>query len=294
MKYLLVACCFFLYSCSRTNVETIVIRGSDTEVNLVLQLAEVFMDADPKVAVAVTGGGSGTGIAALMNKKTDLANSSRAFTDAELKMAEERDVDVLPLVFAMDALTFIVHKDLGIDSLTLSDIRHIYTGQSTNWQAFGGPDLPISLYGRQGNSGTFIFIQRNILKADYSLQMKQMNGTSQIIESIKNDVAGIGYVGIGYLIDEEGQVDDGIKILSIQGDDQHQAVSPVDFENVRSGAYAIIRPLYQYLDGTPSGKLKEFLLFELAPQGQKIIAENGYFPISEKYTSQNQQYLSNE
>ena len=279
--------------CSKHSIETIVIRGSDTEVNLVLRLAETFMDADPDVSIAVTGGGSGTGIAALLNKKTDIANSSRAFKASELRLAEERNVDVKPVIFAVDALTFIVHESLPIDSLNLPQIRAIFTGTRSNWMDFGGPDQPISLYGRQGNSGTFIFIQQNILQADYSLEMKQMNGTSQIIESLKNDPAGIGYVGVGYIL-KEGQLIDGIKVLNIQGEDQSFAISPLIKENITNGSYPIVRPLFQYLDGLPESKLKAFLDFELGEEGQKIIAENGYFPIPKAYQLQNKAILNDE
>ncbi len=281
-----------LLSCGRSDIKTIVIRGSDTEVNLVLRLAETYMETHDKVSVAVTGGGSGTGIAALINKKTDIANSSRSFKKAELRLAEERGVDVIPIIFAVDALSFIVHPDLSIDALSIADIRSIYTGQIDNWNAVGGPDLPISLYGRQGNSGTFTFIQTEILKADYDASMKQMNGTSQIIESIKNDKAGIGYVGIGYIVNKTGEQMEGVKVLSIA--EENKEVSPLETAAIINGDYPIVRPLYQYLDGYPAGVLKAFLEYELSDKGQTIISENGYFPITKKHRQQNQKYLSHE
>ncbi|MGB0521324.1 MAG: PstS family phosphate ABC transporter substrate-binding protein [Flammeovirgaceae bacterium] len=287
--------CLVLVGCYQSSsFETVVIRGSDTEVNLVLQLAEIYMESDPNVSIAVTGGGSGTGIASLINKKTDIANSSRAFKASELELAKSRGVDVIPLVFAVDALCFIVHESLAVDSLSLSQIRSIYMGHQQNWETFGGPDQEISLYGRQGNSGTFTFIQQEILKADYSLKMKQMNGTAQIIESIKQDKAGIGYVGIGYLLSKEGELIDGVKVLSIKKDQQEDAINPLILTNIKQGIYPIIRPLYQYIDGTPSGKLKDFILFELSDEGQTIIGNNGYFPISQSYRQQNLSYLNNE
>lgn len=281
-----------LLSCGRSDIETIVIRGSDTEVNLVLRLAETYMESHDKVSIAVTGGGSGTGIAALINKKTDIANSSRAFKEAELRLAKERGVDVIPIIFAVDALSFIVHPDLSIDALSIADIRSIYTGQIDNWNAVGGPDLPISLYGRQGNSGTFTFIQTEILKADYDASMKQMNGTSQIIESIKNDKAGIGYVGIGYIVNKTGEQMEGVKVLSIA--EENKEVSPLETAAITNGDYPIVRPLYQYLDGYPDGVLQAFLEYELSDKGQAIISENGYFPITKKHRQQNQKYLSHE
>lgn len=282
-----------IISCKPNNTQNIVIRGSDTEVNLVLQLSEEFMNKHPKTSIAVTGGGSGTGIAALINKKTSIANSSRPFKKSELALAKERGVDVIPIAFAIDALTFIVNENSPIDSLTTQQIRDIFTGKQTNWSAFGGADKKISLYGRQGNSGTFSFIQQQILKANYSLEMKQMNGTSQIIEGIKNDKEGIGYVGIGYIVKKDGSTMKGVKALSIKGDRQTKAYSPVDFTNITSGDYSITRPLYQYTDGKPQGAVKEFILYELSERGQEIISKNGYFPITKNYKKLNNDYLNN-
>lgn len=275
---LIVLCCL---GCQKRDIKTIVVRGSDTEVNLVLMLAESYMNTHPDVSIAVTGGGSGTGIAALINKRTDIANSSREFKSEEMKLAKDRNVAVTPIIFAVDALSFIVNESSIIDSLSLTQARDIYTGKITNWTVIGGEDQEISLYGRQSNSGTFTFIQEHILKGDYSLHMKQMNGTSQIIENIKNDRAGIGYVGIGYIINKEGNLIEGIKVLKIYSEDQHKAITPVNPDNIYNGSYPIVRPLYQYLDGKPNDELKNFILYELSPEGQKIISENGYFPITE-------------
>ncbi len=281
-------------SCGRRDVESIVIRGSDTEVNLVLRMAETYMDDDPDISIAVTGGGSGTGIASLINKRTDIANASRAFTEEELRLASERGVDVRPIIFAVDALCFIVNENLPVEGLTLQQVREVYTGKTANWKDLGGNDAAISLYGRQGNSGTFLYIQKNILKDDYSLKMKQMNGNSQIIEGVRNDQAGIGYVGIGYVVNEKGELMKGIKVLSIQAAGQDAAVSPVNRENISNGSYKVVRPLYQYIDGKPEGKLLDFLQYELGSEGEKMILENGYFPISNEVKKQNGIQLSNE
>jgi phosphate transport system substrate-binding protein len=283
-----------LVSCGRRDVESIVIRGSDTEVNLVLRMAETYMDDDPDISIAVTGGGSGTGIASLINKRTDIANTSRAFTEEELRLASERGVDVRPIVFAVDALCFIANENLPVEGLTLQQVREVYTGKTANWKDLGGNDAAISLYGRQGNSGTFLYIQKNILKDDYSLKMKQMNGNSQIIEGVRNDQAGIGYVGIGYVVNEKGELMKGIKVLSIQAAGQDAAVSPVYRENISNGSYKVVRPLYQYIDGKPEGKLLDFLQYELGSEGEKMILENGYFPISNEVKKQNSIQLSNE
>jgi phosphate transport system substrate-binding protein len=259
---------------------------------LYVRLAEEFMDNDPDVSIAVTGGGSGTGIAALINKKTDIANSSRELKPSELKLATERGVDVVPIIFAIDALSFVVNESLPIDSLSLLEFRKIFTGVIENWSELGGPDVRISLYGRQSNSGTFTFIQEEILEGDYSPRMKQMNGTAQIIEGIKNDPAAIGYVGIGYIVNKEGEVSQGVKVLKVKEHEYSNAVDPLILSNIRDGTYPIVRPLFQYLDGSPTGKLKAFLEYELSETGQEIISDNGYFPISKKYVEHNKKYLN--
>ena len=277
--------------CGSRDVKSIVIRGSDTEVNLVLRLAETYMQKDPDISIAVTGGGSGVGIASLINKRTDIANSSRAFSEDELQLAEERGVDVRPIVFAMDALCFIVNEELPLDELTLDQVRAIYTGKVKSWREYCDYEGSISLYGRQGNSGTFIYIQQEILKQDYSFEMKQMNGNSQIIEGIRNDKTGIGYVGIGYVVDHKGEEMKGIKVLAIKGDGQEYAVDPSQPANIISGNYQVVRPLYQYIDGKPDKKLLDFLDYELSAEGEKIIIENGYYPTSQKIRMENEKYM---
>ena len=284
----------FVVSCGPRDIETIVIRGSDTEVNLVLRMAETYMSDDPKISIAVTGGGSGNGIASLINKRTDIANASRAFSQEELDLANERGLDVRPIIFAVDALCFIVNEDLPVEGLTLQQIRDLFTGSVENWSEVGGPDIPVSLYGRQGNSGTFVYIQQKILAADYSLKMKQMNGNSQIIDGIRNDQAGLGYVGIGYAINGQGKIMDGIKVLSIQADSQDAPVSPVNPDNIADGSYKVVRPLYQYIDGKPDGKLLDFIRFELSPEGREMILAGGYFPISDEIMRENEKIISNE
>lgn len=276
-------------ACSTRAYETITIKGSDTEVNLALDLAETFMMADESVSIAVTGGGSGAGIAALINQKCDIANASRPFKTAEITLAKERNIAVTPIIFGIDALAFVTHPSVGVTQLTLEQVGNIFKGEITNWKDVGGKDATISLYGRQSNSGTFVFVQQNILKDEYANYMKQMNGTAQILEAIKTDPNSIGYVGIGYVVDKNGTVMEGINTLAIQETEDALAINPTNIQAIMDGKYAITRPLYQYINGTPSGKTKAFIQFELSPAGQAIVQRNGYFPITPKYKKQNSQ-----
>ncbi len=276
------------YSCGRRGVEKVSIKGSDTEVNLVLQLAETYMSRDPDISIAVTGGGSGSGIAALLNRKTDIANSSRPFKQAEVQLASDRKVASKSIIFAVDALVLVTHPQVGIDSLTLSQIGAIFRGDVLNWSELGGADKPISLYGRQSNSGTFVYFRENILKGEYASSIKQMNGTAQIIESVKTDPAGIGYVGIGYVVDESGKKMEGIHIVQVKPSENSPAVNPADKQQIIEGTYPITRPLFQYIQNDPSAKLIDFVLFELSEEGQEIVQHSGYFPITDTHRIHNQ------
>lgn len=285
--------CFLLFAlafgCGKRGGKSvsIQIKGSDTEVNLVQRLSEVFMGENPGIEITVTGGGSGTGIAALINQQTDIANSSREMKEEEIKQAKDQGVAPLGVIFAVDGLALIANEKNPLDSLTMEQVAKIFKGEIKNWQELGGQKMAISLYGRQSNSGTFVFFRDTILKADYSPQMKMLNGNAQIVESVRNDRAAIGYAGIGYTVDKQGKVSPGLKVLKIARDKNSPAVTPLDPENVRKKIYPISRPLYQYLNGQPDGNILKFIRFELSEEGQKIISSEGYYPIGAGYMEEN-------
>lgn len=282
------------YSCSSRHqyVENILIKGSDTEVNLALALAEAYMKTDPNISIAVMGGGSGAGIAALINGKTSIANSSRSMKTEEIALAKERKVHPQAMVLGMDAIAIVVHPKCPLQQLSIQQLGAIYRGEIQNWQALGGPDAAISLYGRQSNSGTFVYFRDSIIRAEYAPQVKQMNGTAQIVEAIKNDAFGIGYAGVGYILEKNGAQRQGIKVLAISRSKQSTALLPTSTKHIESGTYPLIRPLYQYTDGTPKGKTQLYLQFCLSPEGQALVKKNGYFPVSEQFWAQNKQALN--
>ncbi|MCD6574898.1 substrate-binding domain-containing protein, partial [Candidatus Aerophobetes bacterium] len=170
-------------------------------------------------------------------------------------------------------------------------ISKIFKGEIKNWKEVGGKDIPISLYGRQGNSGTFVYFRDNVVRADYSDRMRRMNGNAQIVEVVRRDVSGIGYVGVGYVLKEGGKVTEGIKVIEVAKDKNSPAVSPLNPENVKKGLYPITRPLYQYSNGVPGGNLLDFIKFELSDEGQKIVMEEGFYPISQQYKRLNQKNI---
>lgn len=258
------------------------IKGSDTLINLVQRLAEVYMEENPGKYIAVTGGGSGTGIAAMINDKCDIANSSREMKPKELSQASKNGVTAHRVVIAMDGLSVITNPALGIDKLTVDQIGAIFRGDVKNWKEVDGPDQKITLYGRQSNSGTYVFFQDFILKGDYSQKMNRMNGNAQIVEGIKADKGGIGYVGVGYVKKTKG-----LTVVSVASKPGAEYASPLNSDDVKSGKYAIARPLNQYINGTPSDDVQDFLKFELSAEGQQVVEEEGFFPVPAKYQELN-------
>jgi len=279
-----------MLGCAKKDV-SIQIKGSDTMVNLVQSLAEAFMKKNPDISISVTGGGSGVGIAAIIDKKTDIANASRQIKDKEVELAKEKGIELIPVVIALDGLSVIAHESLPVESLTLDEIGKIYRGKITNWKEIGGPDLEISLYGRTSASGTYIYFRDKVVKWDYSPKMKGMIGNSHIVEAIKKDKSGIGYVGVGYIVDDEGKLIKGIKPLKILKDKDSSSVSPLDSESVKKGAYPLTRPLYQYTIGKPKGNILKFIQFILSEEGQKLVIKNGFYPVSDEYVEKNKKFL---
>jgi phosphate transport system substrate-binding protein len=280
---------FLLFAPAANAQGMIQVKGSDSEVNLVQRLAEVFMQKNPAVNIAVTGGGSGTGIASLINKQTDIANSSRELNAKEEEAAKKAGFNPFRVVFATDAVSVILHPENPVAKLTIDQLGKIFKGEIANWKEVGGPDLKISLYGRQSNSGTYVYFREFVLKGDYSQRMKSMNGNAQIVEGVQRDKAGVGYVAVGYVVGQTGEVKPGIKILNVAKDDKSEAFSPAKMENVMNGKYPISRPLNQYLNGKPTGKLLEFMKFQIGPVGQEIVKKQGFFPVQANWMEFNRQ-----
>ncbi|MFA6320626.1 MAG: PstS family phosphate ABC transporter substrate-binding protein [Candidatus Omnitrophota bacterium] len=262
------------------------VKGSDTLINVVQKLAEVYMAKKPGTSVAVTGGGSGTGVAALINRTCDIANASRQIKSSEVEQANNKGVDPKRVVVAIDALSVIVSAQNPVSKLTVEQIGKIYKGEIKNWSDVGGSDLPITLYGRQSNSGTYDFMKENVMFGEYSTSLKSMNGNAQIVEAIKQDASGIGYVGVGYAKESAG-----IKALKVASKIGAAYYDPLNLMDVKSGYYPITRPLNQYINGMPKGLVKNFLEFELSDEGQKIIEEEGFFAIPDEYQTYNDQTL---
>ena len=253
----------------------ITVKGSDTMVHLVSTWAEVFMKENPGLEVSVTGGGSGTGIAALLNGTTDICAASRKIKDKETKLASQKGIDAKEIVVARDGIAVIVNPSNPVAELTIEQIGKIFTGATPRWDQVGGQAESIEILSRDSSSGTYVFFQKKVLnKKDYAQKAKLMPATSAIVQSVTSNKNAIGYVGLGYAIAAKGK----IKVLAVKADDSSAAVIPSE-QTVKSGEYEIARPLQLYTNGEATGVVKKFIDFCLSSQGQEIVTRTGYVTV---------------
>ncbi|UCE28387.1 MAG: PstS family phosphate ABC transporter substrate-binding protein [Candidatus Coatesbacteria bacterium] len=250
------------------------VKGSDTLLLLAQRWAEEFMAKNPEAVVQITGGGSGVGIAALIDGTTDVANSSRPIKDKEIEECEANGVEVVEFKVALDGISVIVNPENSVESLTLDQIKDIYTGKIKNWNELGGPDATIVCYGRQSSSGTYVYFKGHVLEdADYRADTQELQGNATLCDAVARDVGGIAYVGVGYA----AQRDD-VKVLGVMTEKGAEPVEPTD-ETVANGTYPISRYLYNYTDGKPEGVTKAYLEFAFSDKGQKIVEEVEYIAL---------------
>lgn len=254
---------------------SLTIKGSDTMVHLASTWAEEFMKKNPKIEVSVTGGGSGTGIAALLNGTTDICAASRKMKEKEYTLAKEKDIEPIEHIVARDGIAVVVNPTNSVDSLTQEQIGKIYTGAISNWNQVGGPDKEIVVLSRESSSGTYVFFQEHVLnKEDYRQDAMLMPATSAVIQTVADDAGAIGYVGLGYAL----EAGDKVKMLGVQETADSPVVTPSE-ATVDSGEYSIARPLHLYTTGKPEGNVKTFLEYVMSPDGQKIVSDTGYVPV---------------
>jgi len=265
------------------------VKGSDTMVNLVQILAEKYMEKNSKQPIAVLGGGSGTGVTGMINGTCDIANTSRDWKPKEIDQAWEKGIKPRMFAVAIDGLSVIVNEKNPLTKLTMGQVGAIYRGEVKNWKAVGGLDQKVSLYGRQSNSGTYVFMMEHVLgNKPYSTDMKEMNGNAQIIEGVLTDVGAVGYVGVGYIVDKAtGKPMKGLKVLNISKDEKAEAFSPLDKAAVDSGTYPVSRPLWMATNGAPKGTAAGFISWIISPEGQKAVESEGFYTVGGKLMDQN-------
>lgn len=272
MKLLTVLFSLALFAPVAQAEHKITVKGSDTMVILGQRWAEKYMQKNPDAIIQVTGGGSGTGISALINGTTDICNSSRPMKDSERDQLRERSGSRgIEIKCALDGLAIYVNTANPVKELTMEQIKGIYTGTITSWKAVGGPDEKIILYGRENNSGTYVYFKDEVLMGeDFARNAQHMPGTAAVVNAVAKDHWGIGYGGSAY--------GEGIHELPVKKDAGSPAYAPTR-ENIRSGKYPISRFLYMYTRVRPAGPLKEYVDWILGDEGQAIVTEVGYFPI---------------
>jgi phosphate transport system substrate-binding protein len=256
---------------SFTTLSKITVKGSDTMVILSQKWAEVYMKKNPGTSIQVTGGGSGVGLAALINGSTDIANSSRPIKGAEVEKLKARYNTLgVEIPCAKDGLSVYLNKANPVSTLTIKQLGQIFSGKITNWSAVGGPDAPIKLYGRESSSGTFGFFKDNVVKTDFASSCQSLPGTAAIVNAVKKDKYSIGYGGAAYA--------EGVKDCAVKKDDKSPAVLPTA-ATIKNHTYPITRYLYMYLKSKPTGEMKAFIDWILSSEGQKLVVETGYFPV---------------
>ncbi|MBM4422797.1 MAG: phosphate ABC transporter substrate-binding protein [Chloroflexi bacterium] len=253
-------------------------KGSDTMVNLALAWAESYQTERPDVRLSVTGGGSGTGIAALINGTVDIANASRAIKSEEREKARANGIEPVEFVVARDAIAIIVHPANPVNQISLTQLSAIYRGEITNWRSVGGEDRPIVLLSRETNSGTHVFFLEHVLrlgkkddKSLFSPDTLLMPSSEGISAEVRQNPNALGYDGLGYVTPD-------MKTLAVAQADGEPFVLPT-IATVNDQSYPIARELYMYTLGQPSGQVKEYMDWVLGPEAQKIVAELGFVPV---------------
>lgn len=255
-------------------------KGSDTLVNLALAWAERYREVNPDLLIAVTGGGSGTGIAALINGTVDIANASRQMKENEIAEAQANGIEPVEFVVAIDALAVIVHPSNPVSRLTIDQLADIFTGRVTNWQAVGGNDALIVLLSRESNSGTHVyFLEEVVRKGDsenkdiFAPQTLLMPSSVGITSELRRNPNAIGYDGLGY-VDPAHE-----KLIAIAPDPNEPYILP-SVATGMDGSYPIARPLYMYTAGQPTGAVTDYLEWIRGAAGQQIVAELGFVPLA--------------
>ncbi len=247
---------------------SITVSGSDTMVNLAQAWAEEFGTENPGVMVSVKGGGSGNGIAALINKTTDFANSSRDIKEEEVTQAEAAGVNPVTTVVAKDGVVIIVNSANAVADITEENLGKVYRGEITNWKEIGGADAPIVLLSRDSSSGTYGFMQDEVIgkEGKFAKSTRNLQSTQAIVDEVSKNANSIGYIGLGY---ENAS----IKPITVDG-----VESTVD--TVLDGSYALSRPLNMISNGEPTGAAKAYVEWILSPAGQKLVADQGFVPLA--------------
>lgn len=260
------------------NDSSIQIKGSDTMVNLGQAWAEKYMQINPSEFVAVTGGGSGTGLSSLISGTCDIAMSSRNIKEKEIALAKGKGINPYEIKAGLDGLAVVVNPKNPVSKLTLNQLAGIFTGKITNWKELGGDGLKIVLLSREVNSGTHVYFKEHVLrnndpasKEEFAPSALMLSSSQAIADEVAGNTGAVGYYGMGYISPKQ-------KAVAVAKDEKSPYEPPL-IENVISGKYPISRPLFLYTNNEPKGAVKKFVDFALSAEGQKIVLETDFVPV---------------
>ncbi len=265
----------FIAFCMYGQADAQRIKGSDTLLPLTQELAEEYIEEHPSQEVIVTGGGTGVGIASLMENTTDMAMASRRIKFGERMRFAEEGLEAKEVIVAYDALAVVVNPLNPVDSLTREQLEAIFRGKITNWKEVGGDDMKIVVYSRETSSGTYEFFKESVLEnRNYMASILSMPATGAIIQSVKQTKGAIGYIGLAYL-------NQYVKPLAVSYDGgEHYAMPSV--ETAADGSYPIVRPLYYYYDSPKEAIVAPFISYALSPKGQMSVLNQGFVPVNQE------------
>lgn len=278
LVFVLVASVFAASVSAARDKNSIQVKGSDTMVNLGQAWAEKYMEDNAGDFVAVTGGGSGTGLSSLISGTCDIAMSSRNIKEKEVALARQKGINPNETKVGLDGLAVIVNPANPAAKLTLAQLADIFTGRAANWKEVGGSDEKIVVLSREVNSGTHVYFKEHVLrkndpnsKEEFAPTALMLSSSQAIADEVAGNPAAIGYYGMGYISPKQRPV-------AVAKDEKSEYIEPT-IENVLSGAYPISRPLFIYTNGEPDGLVKKFVDFILSKEGQEIVLKTDFVPV---------------
>lgn len=279
-KWLLIFAILLIVSpvSARSGKNSIQIKGSDTMVNLGQAWSEKYMEVNPGDFIAVTGGGSGTGLSSLISGSCDIAMSSRNIKEKEIGLAKAKGINPNEIKVALDGLAVVVNPNNSVANLTLDQLAGIFTGRISNWKELGGPDEKIVVLSREVNSGTHVYFKEHVLRKndpasqeEFAANALMLSSSQAIADEVASNTAAVGYYGMGYISPKQ-------KAVHIAKTEGAEFIAPT-IENVVKGTYPISRPLLLYTNGTPDGLVKKFVDFALSREGQDIVLKTDFVPV---------------
>ncbi|MFA5351412.1 MAG: phosphate ABC transporter substrate-binding protein [Candidatus Omnitrophota bacterium] len=275
--FVLMGVLFAVSAFAAKDIDSIQIKGSDTMVNLGQAWAEKYMEENPADFVAVTGGGSGTGLSSLISGTCDIAMSSRNIKDKEIALAKQKGINPFEIKIALDGLAVVTSPANPVNKLTLEQLAGIFTGRISNWKEVGGRDERIVILSREVNSGTHVYFKEHVLrnnnpggKEEFAPSALMLSSSQAIADEVASNPAAIGYYGMGYISSKQ-------KTIAVAKDDKSEYIEP-SIENVLSGKYPISRPLFLYTNNQPEGLIKKFVDYALSKEGQDIVVKTDFVP----------------